>query len=143
MPIGSGGPGTLAIGETVVITHEGSGDNVEPGLFVEGLCEVPGTFPNLATAYGESTRSTETVDAEDDATMICELAVNICEDWGRPSVLKMEYNGTSDSNHNQGTFPIIVPDVVDLPAVATLKLYDKNTLKATVVKAVGEPFNIY
>lgn len=143
VPIGSGGPGTLAIGETVVITHEGSGDNVEPGLFVEGLCEVPGTFPNLATAYGESTRSTETVDAEDDATMICELAVNICEDWGRPSVLKMEYNGTSDSNHNQGTFPIIVPDVVDLPAVATLKLYDKNTLKATVVKAVGEPFNIY
>ena len=141
---------TLAIGETVVLTHDGSGDVLVEDLLVNNLCVEPGSIPNLAVADGKSAESTETVRATDDALFICATPVDICEEYGRPSVLKMMYNGTYSANHHQGVAGVIVPDThpdpgntaLDLPGVATIELYDKNELEDTVVKAIGEPFNI-
>jgi hypothetical protein len=83
--------GTLAIGETVVLAHDGSGDVMVPDLEVPGLCTEAGSIPNLAVADGKSAESTETVQATDDALFICEVPVDICAESGRPAVLKMMY----------------------------------------------------
>ena len=133
--------GYLAIGDFVVLTD---GDISE--LFQADRCTATGSFVNTASADGVSLEYPYgTVNDSDSATLVCQEVVDICATSGRPSILKLEYNGTYDSDNHQGTAPIIVPDGTGPIPVSpvTVDLYDKNQLEATHVGVtVGTPMNI-
>jgi hypothetical protein len=98
---GAGGPGELAVGETVVITHVGGGgDNTLAGLYVPDLCVADEIIENTAIAEGKSVTSVQTVGDEDDAVFICAEVLDLCED-GKPAQLKLQYDADSDTLHSQ------------------------------------------
>jgi len=124
--------GTLAVGETKVVSHDASGDVVEPDLWVAGFCSEgnEGSWPNTALAYGESTTSEETAEDDDSALMICAVPVDICEEnGGRPGTLKLQYNGTTNSSNAQGE--VASPPLAAYPVPVTIELYDKSQLEFT------------
>ncbi len=129
--------GTLLIGEFVVL------DQVDiPELYQVNRCTSGGEVVNTASANGTSLDYPfGGVNDSDSATLVCAEPVDICEEFGRPTVLKIAYNGTSFSDNAQDV--VGVPDVVTLPATVTFKLYDKNDLEATHTGInVGDPMNI-
>jgi hypothetical protein len=122
--------GSLAMGASVVISHDDSGDMMLADLFVANLCESEMQIPNTATAGGKSADSTETVQAEDSALFECQVPVNICEEFGRPNDLQMTYNGTPESNNTQDSAYTVEEVGVPLPAVASrVEIHSCNKAK--------------
>jgi uncharacterized repeat protein (TIGR01451 family) len=138
--------GTLAVGETKVVSHEVSGDVVWPDLAVEGFCSEEGAYPNFATASGDSVETGETATDNDTALYQCNVPEIICsmEAGGtKPNVLYMIYDGTVEGINNQGTAPIINTLVSPLPSpTATIRSYHKGIMYLDEVVAVGGQFDI-
>ena len=124
---GAGGPGLLAVGEVVVITHVGGGgDNEVADLYVPGLCTSDEVIENTAIADGKSVASVQTVTDDDDATLSCVGFINICDN-GRPTRLKMMYDADDDSDNDQGAAFTASPVSVNFPATPiTIKTYNKQ-----------------
>jgi hypothetical protein len=133
--------GYLAIGDSVVLT---SGDISQ--LYKANRCTVAGTYVNTASASGESLEYPYgSVNDSDTATLACGETFDICVDGGgRPSTLKLQYNGTYESDNEQDR--VGIPDSTGpLPyAPVTVRLYDKNELEATINNVnVGDPLMVY
>jgi uncharacterized repeat protein (TIGR01451 family) len=114
---GVGGPGVLAVGETVVISHVGGGgDNTLADLYVPGLCVDDDVYVNTAVADGKSADSVETVTDSDDATYYCAQVLDLCEE-GKPASLKLQYDADDDSDHSQDPSQVTIsPSTVTFPA---------------------------
>ena len=124
---GAGGPGMLAVGEIVVISHVGGGgDNELADLHVPGLCVRDQEIVNTAVADGKSVASVQTVTDEDDATLSCTGFIDICAN-GRPNRLKLMYDADDDSDNDQGSAFVATPVVVNFPATPiTIRTYNKQ-----------------
>ena len=85
------------------------------------------------------------VNDSDTATLACGEKFDICDDGGgRPRTLKLQYNGTYESDNEQDK--VGIPDLTGpLPyAPVTVKLYDKNELEATINNVnVGDALVVY
>ncbi len=132
--------GYLAIGDSVTLTN-----GEIAALFKQDRCTTSGTYVNTATAAGVSLEYPYgSVNDSDAATLVCGGKVDICADGGRPSTLKLQYNGTYESDNEQGR--VGVPNLTGpLPSSpVTVKLYDKNELEATINNVnVGDPLTVY
>ena len=132
--------GYLPIGGSVVLT-----DGEIAALFQADRCTTAGTFVNTASSSGVSLEYPYgSVNDSDSATLVCAIPVDICAISGRPSILKLSYNGTYESDNVQNF--VGVPDGTGpLPfAPVTVKLYDKNELEATLYPInVGDPMNVF
>lgn len=146
---GAGGTGSLAMEEIVVISWSGDPDNDGINTLAElewaGFCDVEKDLLNEVLAEGKAVDSTQTVNAVDDVTFSCEVPVDICEEYGRPRDLEMEYVGISRIDHHQqppwytdGPAASIVPHPVDLPPTATIEISDKQgTVYDTILATAG------
>jgi uncharacterized repeat protein (TIGR01451 family) len=130
---GAGGAGTLAVGETVVISHVGGGgDNELADLFVADLCVADEIIENTAIADGTSANSVQTVTDEDDALFICAERLDLCED-GKPAQMKLQYDADSDTDHTQAATSVtIAPTNSVFPAGAVWITVHDNKDKALV-----------
>jgi hypothetical protein len=116
----------LAVGEEVVITELYDGEDPTNLMYVEELCILEGEYPNTATVNAEVVGSPKTVDASDDALLICEVPVDICADNGKPTNLKMLYTGTPESNNSQDSARA-EPEDAELPQTAsTVEVHSCN-----------------
>jgi uncharacterized repeat protein (TIGR01451 family) len=116
----------LAVGEEVVITELYDGGAPTNLMYVEELCTLEGEYPNTATVAAKAVGSPKEVDASDDALLICEVPVDICADNGKPTNLKLLYNGTPESNNNQDSARA-EPEDAELPLTAsTVEIHSCN-----------------
>jgi hypothetical protein len=119
--------GSLAVGETVVLVPY---TPVEPNevewsdLFIDGFCDAEDfSFPNTATVIGTSDDDGSQAVADDAALYECLTVRDLCALLGgRPSNLKVEYNGTSTGINEQG----VVCENEPYPAIVDIQFYDKN-----------------
>lgn len=97
--------GDLAVGEEVVLDK----DNPDLGdlLFWPERCTSKGEYMNLATTEGNSADAPyNPVTSSDTATLVCDN-VNICK-YGKPKVLKVEYDGDPDTSHSQSSGSVYI-----------------------------------
>jgi uncharacterized repeat protein (TIGR01451 family) len=138
--------GNLAMGDTVQISHDASGDIEWPALAVDGFCSEEGAYPNIATASGDSTESDDSTSDTDSAMYECNVPEIICsmETGGsKPNMLYMMYDGTVEGINNQGDAPIIDTLVSPLPSPnAKIRSYHKGIMYLDEVVAVGGQFEI-
>jgi hypothetical protein len=118
--------GSLAVGETVVLVPYAP---VEPNevewsdLYIADFCDANFSFPNTAMVIGTSADDGSQVVADDSALYECLAVADLCELLGgRPSNLKVQYNGTSTGANAQG----VVCQNEPYPAVVDIQFYDKN-----------------
>jgi hypothetical protein len=122
--------GTLAVGESKVVSHDASGDVTDPDLWVEDFCEVEGSYPNTARAYGESTTGDEWTEDFDSAFVECVTPIDICAEGGKPESLGMiysalPYNDNLNAQFVNGVSIVEVePYEPDFPLTADIKLFN-------------------
>lgn len=132
--------GNLLIGQSVVLD-----DGDIPALFQLDRCTADGLVVNTASAAGTSVDFPfGTANDSDDATLLCEEQLNICED-GKPDILKVRYDGDSDTDHDQGLTATIVPPNAIFPAgdvyITVSDQRDKQFAAFSDI-SVGESFNV-
>jgi hypothetical protein len=103
--------GDLAIGATVVLTADQISE-----LYWQNACTEGVSVPNTASASGESVDFPfGSVNDDDGATLSCEERMSICDD-GKPSRLKVQYDGDDDTSYTQDPSMVTIsPASVDFP----------------------------
>ena len=104
-----------------------------------------GDFPNTVTADGKAVDSSQTVSAEDSAMFSCETPVDICSDegaGGRPSALKLEYNGTPTGINAQGAVGTFMNGYTDYSEVATVNVSDGKSPGKDYPAVLGQLVNL-
>ena len=131
--------GSLDVGDSVTLVPQNAGvdEVVVEDLYIPNFCDDTAfEYVNTALASGDAALGGSSVNASDSATYNCLERFDICENGGRPNVLKMEYDADDDSFNEQGASFVATPVSVEFPATPiTIKTFNSQDL--------GTPLNVF